>query len=402
MFSLVSLNARGLRNNIKRKALFLFAKQLKSDLFFLQESHSTVDSINFWRAQWGNTLWLSHGTERSAGVATLNDRFKGNIRTTECDPNGHYISQTVEFNGSVYIIANVYGYNTKKNNETLILELDHILVSWLKKIPNAFLLLGGDFNNILDNSLDKSPPSQHSMLTDFMERFNLIDIWREKSPNNRMYTWSNKSGTRQSRLDFWLISKSLDQYNIDVRICPTPLTDHKAIYISINTSNGSTPLTRSSYWKLNCSLLDNNENKKKIRNLISFYWSKANIENTFGTNWELLKYEIGAFLRKTGAQAVKARRAIELETILSITNLSSKDPESLTEEEKEELASSQAKLDELYCQKAKGAFIRSRSKWLEEGNKILTIFLVLKNITIQLIILVNYSLMELLQKTIIK
>lgn len=143
MFSLVSRNARGLRNNIKRKALFLFAQQFKSDLFFLQESHSTVESINFWRAQWGNTLWLSHGTQRSAGVATLNDRFKGNIRTTECDPNGHYICQTVEFNGSVYIIANVYCDNTKKDNETLILKLDHILVTWLTKFHNAFLLLGG-------------------------------------------------------------------------------------------------------------------------------------------------------------------------------------------------------------------------------------------------------------------
>lgn len=243
-------------------------------------------------------------------------------------------------------------------------------MTWLTKFHNAFLLLGGDFNNILDDSLDRSPPSQQlradSMLTDFIERFNLIDIWREKNPNNRIYTWSNKSGTRQSRLDFWLVPKSRDQHNIDVHICPA---HHKAIYISINTSSGSTPLTRSSYWKLNCSLLDNNENKKKIRNLISFYWSKANIENTFGTNWELLKYEIGALLRKTGAQAVQARRAIELETILRITNLSSTDPESLTEEEKEELASSQAKPDELYCQKAEGAFIRSWSKWLEEGEQ---------------------------------
>lgn len=39
-FSIFSLNARGLRNNIKRKALFLFAKQLKTDFVFFQESHS--------------------------------------------------------------------------------------------------------------------------------------------------------------------------------------------------------------------------------------------------------------------------------------------------------------------------------------------------------------------------
>lgn len=90
----------------------------------------------------GVILWLSHGTERSAGVAILNDRFKGNIPTTECDPNGHYICQIVELNGSVYLIANVYGYNTKNENEILIIQLDRVLVTWLSRFPDALLLLG--------------------------------------------------------------------------------------------------------------------------------------------------------------------------------------------------------------------------------------------------------------------
>ena len=82
---------------------------------------------------------------------------------------------------------------------------------------------------------------------------------------------------------------------------------------------------------------------------------------------ELLKYELGKFLRKRAVKAVKARKAVELKTVSSITNLSSKDPDSLTEEEKEELSFLQMKLDGLYRQKVKVAFIRSRSKWLEEG-----------------------------------
>ncbi len=67
-----------------------------------------------------------------------------------------------------------------------------------------------------------------------MNRFNLSDIWREKNPYNRSYTWSNKTGSNQSRLDFWFISNSVNKDNIDVSIWPTPLTDHKAICININ------------------------------------------------------------------------------------------------------------------------------------------------------------------------
>jgi len=95
MLSIVSLNARGLRNSVKRKALFLFAKQFKSDFTYFQESHSNEDDFNFWRSQWGNTIWLSHGTERSAGVASLNNRFNGNVLTTQCDPDGHFICQII-------------------------------------------------------------------------------------------------------------------------------------------------------------------------------------------------------------------------------------------------------------------------------------------------------------------
>lgn len=89
--SIISLNARGLRNNIKRKAVFLFCKQFNIDFCFIQESHSTEQDKSFWRSQWGDDLWMSHGTERAAGVCILKRRFNGKILISDCDKNGHYI-----------------------------------------------------------------------------------------------------------------------------------------------------------------------------------------------------------------------------------------------------------------------------------------------------------------------
>ena len=40
-----------------------------------------------------------------------------------------------------------------------------------------------------------------------------------------------------------------------------------------------------------------------------------------------------------------------------------------TEEEKERINNLQSKLDMLYLYKAKGAYMRSRAKWMEEGEK---------------------------------
>lgn len=155
--SFVSLNARGLRDSGKRKALFLYGKKFKADFLFLQETHSTANEVNFWRSQWGNDIWLSHGSEHSAGVGTLKCNFTGNILHSDIDINGHFVCQVIDFNKIVLIITNVYGYNTKVGNESLFDTIEQKLLIWLNKFPNALLLIGGDFNVALDNALDRWP-----------------------------------------------------------------------------------------------------------------------------------------------------------------------------------------------------------------------------------------------------
>ena len=117
--SILSLNARGLRNSVKRKALFLFAKQFRTDFCFFQESHSILADANFWRSQWGNDIWLSRGSERSAGVTTLKNTFDGNILHSECDPFGHFICLVISYNDIMLITVNFYRYNTKHENDQL-------------------------------------------------------------------------------------------------------------------------------------------------------------------------------------------------------------------------------------------------------------------------------------------
>lgn len=98
-----------------------------------------------------------------------------------------------------------------------------------------------------------------------MDQFDLSDIWRTKFPNNITFTWSNKSGTSQSRIDYWLISKNLHEDGIDVDILPTPLSDHEAISINIKLLMKNIFLKSPSYWKLNHSLLLHDEVEKKIK-----------------------------------------------------------------------------------------------------------------------------------------
>lgn len=148
-FSVVSLNARGLRDVVKRKALFLFSRQFGSDFVFLQESHSNDKDVNFWKSQWGNEIWFSHGSEHSAGVSCLKNNFTGDVLHTYCE-YGHFILLLLKCYNVNLIVVNYYGYNSRSENDQLLFVLEDKLTYWQSKFPNAYLVIGGDFNTVLN------------------------------------------------------------------------------------------------------------------------------------------------------------------------------------------------------------------------------------------------------------
>lgn len=113
----------------------------------------------------------------------------------------------------------------------------------------------------------------------------------------------------------------------------------------------------------------------KIESFIQLYWDKAQCENFFSINWELLKYEIAKFLRKYSSVLAKKRNSEENDTILKIASLTSKPLDVLTESEQLELTNQQYRLDEIYKRKAEGAFVRSRLSGSKRASRILHISL---------------------------
>ncbi len=74
--TIFSVNARSIRDMLKRKALFLFCKGKEADFCFVQETYACKEDVLFWRSQWGSDMWFSFGvSNRTAGVAILKDKF---------------------------------------------------------------------------------------------------------------------------------------------------------------------------------------------------------------------------------------------------------------------------------------------------------------------------------------
>lgn len=87
-------------------------------------------------------------------------------------------------NNTVVILINIYGYNSSYENDLLLEVIEEKILLWLNAYPNALVFIGGDFNIVPDNNLDRLPPKQsastNSKLKIFMDKFDIIDIWREK------------------------------------------------------------------------------------------------------------------------------------------------------------------------------------------------------------------------------
>ena len=85
----------------------------------------------------------------------------------------------------------------------------------------------------------------------------LVDIWRVKNPSRKSYTWSQNSPMILCRLDFWLISHNLQDLVTTTDIIPALTTDHAAISIEFSISEKH--VKGPGHWKMNCSLLDDEE-----------------------------------------------------------------------------------------------------------------------------------------------
>lgn len=130
------------------------------------------------------------------------------------------------------------------------------------------IILGGDFNCVISNFIDKFPFEQKYQISKYkavnntIEELGLVDIWRVKNPKTRDYTHFSRVHKSYSTIDYFCISKQ-EAHSVDeCYIEPQTLTDHGPVVMSLCID----PNKPRRLWRLNVSLLNNLEVVQKIRN----------------------------------------------------------------------------------------------------------------------------------------
>ena len=271
MACVVSIKVNGLNDPRRSDSILRHLYSLKPDIFFLQETHLNPVNVNNVFSQWPGTSFHSFGKDNRKGVSILiSDRLKTTIHSRHTSDTGHLIVLDLSIDDNRLILGNVYaptgGLDGIANRKEFFNELNKVLDNFTQDIP---IILGGDLNCVLDPS-DRSKPVSYvektaKNLKAVLSSYALEDIWRIQNPSSKEFTFSSSRGSF-SRIDKFYTSRNFRDIFNKPRIDPFPHTDHDRISLTLNFS---APKGGPGIWKLNTSILKEQEFSSSINKFIS-------------------------------------------------------------------------------------------------------------------------------------
>ena len=207
-------NIRGLGNRDKRNAMFRYFDRLQPQIICLQEMHLRSDSIYRLGSRKYSRQYHSTYSSYSRGVSVM---VSANVMF-ECiqqqvDEEGRYVFLLCKLNKLTCIIAAIY--IPPPFSAVPIRRLAQFMALY----PDTPVLALGDFNNVLDQRLDRmslipKATGQMGGKTKFallLSEVGLCDVWRERHGDERCYSCHSVSHGGLSRIDLGLGNKTLMQ-----------------------------------------------------------------------------------------------------------------------------------------------------------------------------------------------
>ena len=353
-----TINVCGIKNRNKRIAVFAWLNSLKIDVIFLQETHCHLrKEEKIWSREWGSKCLWSRGSNNSRGVAILfNNKINHNIENVSIDSNGRFIHCDLIINDGRYKIINIYAPNDECERVQFINKLNSFVDADIETI------MGGDYNCTLNSNYDRknctaSRDIGQIDLYRLMHQHDLEDVWRRRFPDKLQFSWNR--GDKYSRIDYWLVSKSLDGQINKPEYIPCVFSDHSMVKFSLNTSN---TIRGPGFWKMNALIIESSLFRKAFLSMWDEWLKCIDDYPNEAIWWDLGKAKIRDLARWCAIKIKqdKSNEIERLETILSKSDEST---------DKQIIINTESKLKYLYEEKGRGVQIRSRVKWFEECEK---------------------------------
>jgi exonuclease III len=324
-----SLNCRSLSSFSKQGMISNFCLQFDIDFIFLQETN--VGSISLAKKIemfFGAKAFWSFSSHRFTGAAILFFSSDVSYGKFEYDLDGRLIFVDVDIRGLKLRLVNIYAPTISADRKTFL----HSLYTNFN--TSRQLILGGDFNCIMNSKLD-----------------NMSTTWHSNSVH--------------CRLDRFYISKSLLTSVRDCSIHPTPSTisDHDLICIKLVPEN-SIQLGHG-YWKCNNSIFSD----VNFINAFNVFWCKrmSGFVLTLDS-WDKseIKDFIVAFSKRKSRVSKSVINSLKRRySLLQKTSLSCSSPQDYSDQ----INVIREQISVLHNKELCGVIIRSKCEFLKDSEK---------------------------------
>ena len=348
----------------------------KYSIACLQETYITDDISTQWDIEWGGKFFHHQGSANSKGIIILlNNSLTLDEKPIILLSEERILAVKLFCEGSTFIIINIYAPNKKPQKINFFYKLHNFIDSLYDE---SNIIITGDFNSVLDNEHDivsglPHDKSEINVFNKLLSDFDLVDTWRISNIDKKDFTWSKPLVAR--RLDYLLCTLNFSSLISDVQQVFVSCSDHKAITAKINNLNFQ---RGPSMWQLNISLLKDTDFIDFINVAIDNFLSNET-NNSPQRKWELLKAEIKSLTIQFCTQRnklLKFKYQNNLKEINRISSLLTENPKCPSLNQTYNKLKLQQEIFDL--NKVKGAQVRSRIKYIEEGEKNTKYFLSLE------------------------
>ena len=178
----------------------------------MQETHSISEDEKCWRNEWRGVMIQSHGTNKECGtLVAIRNGFPINVERYVTDKCGRYIILQLRYEEIQYVLCTVYAPN--RDTPSFFVKLFKDLEDFEGKC-----IMVGDFNLALNSELDRKSTRGRvcnndistEVLNKYIEDTQMCDVWRERNPELRHFTYRKLKPYVGRRIDFFFIDQSLE------------------------------------------------------------------------------------------------------------------------------------------------------------------------------------------------
>lgn len=300
--NIVSINAKGLNHPAKRQALWQEACRLKTDVLCVQETHfANVNPPKCSHHKYSEIFFANAPKKHRGVMLAISNTLRFVQSEVLADPNGRFLILVCTIGSQQYTIVSVYAPNTHQ------IRFLNKLFKKINELRKGNLVVCGDFNLVVDGTMDSSNPIKRPSLDlqYIMQRELLYDVWRCTHPSERDYTFFSNPHKTYSRIDLFLVDKQLLCNTQKATIHDITWSDHAPISLTIR-SNLNKPSTTT--WKNNISLMLQAHNKRALETALKNYFDINDTpSNSAFTIWNAHKAVIRGHFIQIGARAKKTR-----------------------------------------------------------------------------------------------